>query len=56
MAWGDRWMSDGGPPPVQLRHTTCGRHTTPTLHCSACGDEIDPRAMERDVEGAAPQR
>jgi DNA-binding HxlR family transcriptional regulator len=56
MAWGDRWMSDGGPPPVQLRHTTCGQHTTPTLHCSACGGEIDPRAMERDVEGATPER
>ncbi|MET0326208.1 MAG: helix-turn-helix domain-containing protein [Ilumatobacteraceae bacterium] len=49
MAWGDRWMSDGRPPPVELRHTTCGHHTTPTLHCSACGGTIDPREMQRDV-------
>jgi DNA-binding HxlR family transcriptional regulator len=52
MAWGDRWMSDGRPPPVQLRHATCGQHTTPTLRCSACGEPIDPRAMERHVDSA----
>ncbi len=47
MSWGDRWMSDAGPPPVQLRHRTCGHATSPVLTCSACGDPIDPRAMER---------
>ena len=55
MAWGDRWMSNGQPPPVQLHHNTCGQHTTPTLHCSACGDPIDPRAMQRHSENADTQ-
>jgi DNA-binding HxlR family transcriptional regulator len=50
MTWGDRWMNEGAPPPVQLRHRTCGEHTTPTLTCSACGDPIDPREMQRHVE------
>ena len=47
MAWGDRWMSGGAPPPVRLHHTACGHPTTPTLTCSACGEPIDPRAMTR---------
>jgi DNA-binding HxlR family transcriptional regulator len=50
MTWGDRWMNEGAPPPVQLRHRTCGAHTTPTLTCSACGDPIDPREMQRHAE------
>ena len=49
MAWGDRWMANGAPPPVPLRHTTCGHVTTPTLTCSACGDEIQPHAMTKTV-------
>jgi DNA-binding HxlR family transcriptional regulator len=47
MTWGDRWMANGEPPPVQLRHTACGHRTTPTLNCSVCGDSIDPRDMQR---------
>jgi DNA-binding HxlR family transcriptional regulator len=47
MAWGDRWMSNGQPPPVELHHMTCGHPTTPTLNCSVCGEMIDPRAMQR---------
>lgn len=48
MTWGDQWMSADRPPPVQLRHITCGRPTTPTLRCSSCGDPIDPRDMQRN--------
>lgn len=53
MAWGDRWMPDGSPPPVQLQHRSCGHATTPMLTCSACGEAIDPRDMQRltTVEG-----
>jgi DNA-binding HxlR family transcriptional regulator len=54
MAWGDRWMSNGEPPPVRLRHTSCGHRTTPTLRCSACGEAVDPRAMQRDITSAPP--
>jgi DNA-binding HxlR family transcriptional regulator len=37
MAWGDRWESGTGGPPVSLRHEWCGRRTTPALVCSGCG-------------------
>ena len=47
MGWGDRWMSGGAPPPVQLHHVACGHDTRPTLTCSACGDPIDARAMTK---------
>jgi DNA-binding HxlR family transcriptional regulator len=50
MTWGDRWMSANQPPPVQLQHATCGHPTTPTLCCSVCGDPIDPRNMERNID------
>jgi DNA-binding HxlR family transcriptional regulator len=53
MAWGDRWMPNGEPPPVQLRHRTCGHLTTPTLTCSACGGSIDPREMDRHTSADA---
>jgi DNA-binding HxlR family transcriptional regulator len=53
MTWGDRWMSNGEPSPVQLHHEACGHPTTPTLSCSACGDPIDPRAMRRHRAGDA---
>jgi hypothetical protein len=53
MTWGDRWMSNGEPSPVQLHHEACGHPTTPTLSCSACGDPIDPRAMRRHHAGDA---
>jgi DNA-binding HxlR family transcriptional regulator len=46
LAWGDRWMANGEAPPLRLVHTTCGQQTTPALHCSACGEGIDPRAMQ----------
>ncbi len=46
LAWGDRWMANGEAPPLHLVHTRCGQPTTPVLHCSACGEAIDPRAMQ----------
>ncbi len=47
MAWGDRWMSNGEPPPVRLVHASCGQHVTPGLACPACAAAIDPREMQR---------
>jgi DNA-binding HxlR family transcriptional regulator len=45
MQWGDRHAAPGGPP-VLLRHRTCGHLAEPTLVCSHCGEEIDPREMQ----------
>ncbi len=40
-AWGDRWATPEGGPPLRIRHEACGRVITPTLCCSACGEPID---------------
>ena len=43
--WGDRWMAEGAGPPVTLVHQPCGHATTPTLTCSACGEDLEPHAV-----------
>jgi DNA-binding HxlR family transcriptional regulator len=47
MAWGDRWLDEGGGPPARLKHDRCGQDMVPTVCCSACGeplhaDEVTP--------------
>ncbi|WP_194818376.1 helix-turn-helix domain-containing protein [Nocardia sp. XZ_19_385] len=37
MAWGDKWATPVGGPPVRLVHNDCGEHFTPQVCCSACG-------------------
>ena len=55
LRWGDRWMDDGGGPPLRHRHTDCGRHFHAALHCSECGEPLDPRAIRVEFRGdAAP--
>ena len=54
--WGDRWMADDEGPPVTLVHRACGHATTPTLVCSECGDDIDPRAIRAEVNPRADAR
>jgi DNA-binding HxlR family transcriptional regulator len=39
-AWGDRWATPDGGPPLRLRHQICGRHFTPTVSCSECDRPI----------------
>jgi DNA-binding HxlR family transcriptional regulator len=39
-AWGDRWVTPDGGPPIAFTHDTCGHPTTATITCSACGDEL----------------
>ena len=39
-AWGDRWATPEGGPPISLHHEVCGRATVPTVSCSACGDAL----------------
>jgi DNA-binding HxlR family transcriptional regulator len=56
MAWGDRWMTHGAPPPVRLQHTSCGHETHPRLSCSECGRSIDPRAMAKLADEVAAGR
>lgn len=45
MAWGDRWATPEGGPPVRLHHVTCGTATVPTVTCSACGGALQPETV-----------
>ncbi|GAA2213374.1 helix-turn-helix domain-containing protein [Nonomuraea monospora] len=40
MAWGDKWATPAGGPPVRLVHDECGTHFTPQVCCSACGNPV----------------
>lgn len=45
MRWGDRWLDDGGGPPLTLIHERCGSRLEPALRCGACEEPIDARQM-----------
>jgi DNA-binding HxlR family transcriptional regulator len=45
MAWGDRYAAPDGPPRVPV-HATCGHDAAPQLHCSHCGDPLQPPDLE----------
>ncbi|MCU1453256.1 MAG: transcriptional regulator [Acidimicrobiales bacterium] len=48
--WGDRWVSGEGNEPLLLEHRACGHTTTAQLVCSACGEQLERRAV-RSVPG-----
>jgi DNA-binding HxlR family transcriptional regulator len=37
IAWGDRWATPEGGPPLVFRHRRCGHRFTPTVACDVCG-------------------
>lgn len=39
-AWGDRWATPPGGPPLRYRHRTCGQVFTPTVYCPACAEPV----------------
>jgi DNA-binding HxlR family transcriptional regulator len=41
-AWGDRYATPEGGPPVVFEHSACGHQFTPTVNCDACGERIEP--------------
>lgn len=45
VAWGDKWLLGGKNPPVQYQHQGCGKHFTPVVACSECGEKIDARQV-----------
>ncbi len=45
-AWERRWGTRAGVLPAGLRHRTCGHLVTPSLACSACGDEVNMRDLD----------
>jgi DNA-binding HxlR family transcriptional regulator len=40
-AWGDRWFTPTGGPPLRFEHRGCGHIFTPEVHCSACGARVE---------------
>lgn len=53
MAWGDKWATPPGGPPVSLTHD-CGHDFVPTVSCSHCGEAITTDSMTaRPGPGAA---
>jgi hypothetical protein len=49
-------MAGDDGPPVTFVHDDCGHTTTPTLVCSECRDELDPRALRATFKLPAPTR
>jgi DNA-binding HxlR family transcriptional regulator len=45
-AWGDRWATPQGGPPLVFRHRRCGHQFTPNVSCDACGQPIRPGEVE----------
>ena len=45
-AWGDRWATPDGGPPLVFRHRRCGHHFTPVVSCDACGQPLRPGEVE----------
>jgi DNA-binding HxlR family transcriptional regulator len=45
-AWGDRWATPEGGPPLVFRHRRCGHHVTPVVSCDACGQPLRPGEVE----------
>jgi DNA-binding HxlR family transcriptional regulator len=41
MQWGDRWLTEGGPPTV-LVHDPCGTEVDLHFHCWRCGVDFAP--------------
>jgi DNA-binding HxlR family transcriptional regulator len=44
--WGNRHLVDDRGPPLLHRHRPCGHDFRPQMHCSECGETLDPRDVE----------
>jgi DNA-binding HxlR family transcriptional regulator len=54
MAWGDRWVTPPGGPPVTLVHDACGQPFIPEVSCSGCGRRVTAATVTvRPGPGAA---
>jgi DNA-binding HxlR family transcriptional regulator len=39
-AWGDRWATPPGGPPILFTHARCGQPLAPRLYCECCGTTV----------------
>ncbi|MCP2341580.1 winged helix-turn-helix transcriptional regulator [Actinomadura rupiterrae] len=55
MAWGDKWATPEGGPPVRLVHDGCGAEFTAQVSCSECGEAVTTaNVTSLPGPGAAP--
>lgn len=47
--WGDKYMDKGKGAPMVYKHTTCGNYFTARMHCSECGEVVDPRDVRPEI-------
>jgi DNA-binding HxlR family transcriptional regulator len=53
LAFGDKWLAGGEPPPLKMFHIACYSECHPFVACSACGEEIRATRLKyRDGPGA----
>ena len=52
--WGDRWLHDGGEPPVLLRHRTCGKLTHGEVVCAHCREPLRHLDVEAELRDGTP--
>lgn len=45
-AWGDRWATPDGGPPLVFKHRQCGHRFTPAITCDACGKPVEPEEVD----------
>lgn len=56
LAFGDKWLAGGEPPPLQLIHRTCGSACSPRIACSHCNQDIEAKRVRyRDGPGAGSE-
>lgn len=56
MQWGDRWLTDGGPPTL-LVHEPCGTEVDLGFHCWSCNADFTPTEItSRPGPGNPPEQ
>lgn len=56
LKFGNTWLADSQPLPVELIHKRCGKTCSPVVACSACNEPVDPHDVQyRNGPGAGSQ-
>lgn len=55
VGWGDKYYAGGKGPPLVQRHKTCGHDFHGVLHCSECGEALNPFDTEPRIGDDYPE-
>lgn len=47
--WGDKHMDGGKGAPMIYKHKTCGSYFRAEIHCSECGEVVNPRDVRPEI-------